>query len=88
MRSIHRNTLKTNLSFHLLLGEAVILGKDKPYLSAIICIRFSIVAKWAEQNGFAFTNYTNLSTLPEVYAKLAEEISRVNETLPEAQKNS
>lgn len=78
--------IENKLKFSSFIGEAVILGKDKPYLSAIICIRFSIVAKWAEQNGFAFTNYTNLSTLPEVYAKLAEEISRVNETLPESQK--
>ena len=74
------------MKFSSFIGEAVILGKDKPYLSAIICIRFSIVAKWAEQNGYSFTNYTNLSTLPEVYEKLSEEISRVNESLPEAQK--
>ncbi|MFT6918466.1 MAG: long-chain acyl-CoA synthetase [Cognaticolwellia sp.] len=78
--------IENKLKFSSFIGEAVILGKDQPYLSAIICIRFSIVAKWAEQGGYAFTNYTNLSTLPEVYAKLAEEISRVNESLPDAQK--
>jgi long-chain acyl-CoA synthetase len=62
------------------------LGKDKPYLSAMICIRFSIVSKWAEQQGLSFTNYTSLSALPEVYQKLTEEVSKVNETLPDAQK--
>lgn len=78
--------IENKLKFSSFIGEAVILGKDRPYLSAIICIRFSIVAKWAEQQGYAFTNYTNLSTLPEVYEKLTEEIARVNESLPEAQK--
>lgn len=78
--------IENKLKFSSFIGEAVILGKDRPYLSAIICIRFSIVAKWAEQSGYAFTNYTNLSSLPEVYEKLTEEISRVNESLPDAQK--
>ncbi|TPH16449.1 long-chain fatty acid--CoA ligase [Litorilituus lipolyticus] len=78
--------IENKLKFSSFIGEAVILGKDKPYLSAIVCIRFSIVAKWAEQQGFAFTNYTNLSTLPEVYQKLTDEIQKVNDTLPDAQK--
>ena len=78
--------IENKLKFSSFIGEAVILGKAKPYLSAIICIRFSIVAKWAEQQGLSFTNYTNLSTLPEVYEKIGEEISRVNESLPESQK--
>ncbi len=78
--------IENKLKFSSFIGEAVILGKDKPFLSAIVCIRFSIVAKWAEQQGLAFTNYTNLSTLPEVYEKLAQEVNKVNETLPDAQK--
>lgn len=67
------------------MAEAVILGKDRPYLSAMICIRFSIVSKWAEQNQITFTNYTNLSSLPPIYKAVKKEIERVNETLPEAQ---
>ncbi|WP_268747953.1 AMP-binding protein [Shewanella sp. cp20] len=78
--------IENKLKFSSFIGEAVILGKDKPYLSAILCIRFSIVSKWAEQQGLAFTNYTNLSSLPEVYEQLQAEVERVNQTLPEAQK--
>ncbi len=78
--------IENKLKFSSFIGEAVILGKDQPYLSAIICIRFSIVSKWAEQQGYSFTNYTNLATLPEVYQKLTEEVKKVNETLPDAQK--
>jgi len=78
--------IENKLKFSSFIGEAVILGKDMPYLSAIICIRFSIVSKWAEQQGLGFTNYTSLSAVPEVYAKLTEEVEKVNATLPDAQK--
>ena len=54
--------IENKLKFSSFIGEAVILGKDKPFLSAIICLRFSIVSKWAEQQGLSFTNYTNLAT--------------------------
>jgi long-chain acyl-CoA synthetase len=78
--------IENKLKFSSFIGEAVILGKDKPYLSALVCIRFSIVSKWAEQQGYSFTNYTSLSAVPEVYEKLSDEIAKVNDTLPDAQK--
>lgn len=78
--------IENKLKFSSFIAEAVIIGRNRPYLSAMICIRFSILAKWAEKRGLAFTNYTNLSSLPEVYEKLAEEVRAVNETLPDSQK--
>jgi len=77
--------IENKLKFSPFVAEAVILGKDRPYLSAMICIRFSIVSKWAEQNQIAFTNYTNLSSLRPVYEAVKEEIEKVNASLPEAQ---
>ncbi|NVJ93092.1 MAG: long-chain fatty acid--CoA ligase [Methylocystaceae bacterium] len=78
--------IENKLKFSPYVAEAVILGKDREYLAALICIRFSIVSKWCEQNQIAFTNYTNISALPQVYAQVKAEIEKVNETLPEAQK--
>ncbi|MBB4284880.1 long-chain fatty acid--CoA ligase [Roseospira goensis] len=78
--------IENKLKFSPFIAEAVILGRDLPYLAAMICIRWSIVSKWAEQKNIAFTNYTNLSARPEVYALLRDEVERVNETLPEAQR--
>ncbi|TOI02781.1 hypothetical protein CGI68_25605, partial [Vibrio parahaemolyticus] len=59
--------IENKLKFSPFIAEAVVVGKGRPWLSAIICIRYAIVAKWAEQKGIAFTNYTNLSSQPEVY---------------------
>ncbi|EGR1587004.1 long-chain fatty acid--CoA ligase [Vibrio parahaemolyticus] len=80
--------IENKLKFSPFISEAVVVGKGRPWLSAIICIRYAIVAKWAEQKGIAFTNYTNLSSQPEVYQAIREEVLKVNESLPDAQKIS
>ncbi|EGQ7797706.1 long-chain fatty acid--CoA ligase [Vibrio parahaemolyticus] len=80
--------IENKLKFSPFIAEAVVVGKGRPWLSAIICIRYAIVAKWAEQKGIAFTNYTNLSAQPEVYKAIREEVLKVNVSLPDAQKIS
>ncbi|MBW7851591.1 MAG: long-chain fatty acid--CoA ligase [Rhodospirillales bacterium] len=75
--------IENKLKFSPFIAEAVILGHQREFLTAIICIRFSIVSKWAEQRTIAFTNYTNLSARPEVYDLLRAEVEKVNATLPE-----
>ncbi|AVM74487.1 long-chain fatty acid--CoA ligase [Magnetospirillum gryphiswaldense] len=78
--------IENKLKFSPFIAEAVILGAEKPYLSALVCIRYSIVSKWAEQKGIAFTNYTNLSAQEQVYELLRSEVEKVNATLPEPQR--
>ncbi|WP_448208240.1 AMP-binding protein [Azospirillum sp. sgz302134] len=80
--------IENKLKFSPYVAEAVILGNQRPYLSAIICIRFPIVSKWAEKNRIAFTTYSDLSSKPEVYELLRQEVERVNATLPEYQRIS
>lgn len=75
--------VENKLKFSPYVAEAVVLGDGRPHLSAMLCIRFSIVAKWAERNRIAFTTYTDLSSRPEVLELLAGEVNRVNATLPE-----
>ena len=76
--------IENKLKFSPFIAEAVIQGNAKPYLAAIICIRFDIVAKWAEQRGIAFTNYINLSAQDRIYELIRQEVEEVNSTLPEA----
>jgi long-chain acyl-CoA synthetase len=77
--------IENKLKFSPFIAEAVVQGDGRPYLSAIICIRFDIVAKWAEQRGIAFTNYINLSAQERIYEMVQKEVETVNETLPAAQ---
>jgi long-chain acyl-CoA synthetase len=80
--------LENKLKFSPYIAEAVVLGAGRDHLAAMLCIRFSIVSKWAEKNRIAFTTYTDLSARNEVYALLRKEVEAVNATLPPAQRIS
>jgi long-chain acyl-CoA synthetase len=80
--------LENKLKFSPYIAEAVVLGAGREALAAMICIRFSIISKWAEKSRIAFTTYTDLSSRPEVYALLQQEVESVNATLPPAQRIS
>ena len=80
--------LENKLKFSPYIAEAVVLGAGRDHLAAMLCIRFSIVSKWAEKNRIAFTTYTDLSARNEVYALLQKEVEAVNATLPPAQRIS
>mgnify|MGYP006424093897 FL=1 len=75
--------IENKLKFSPYVGEAVVIGSDKPYLTAIICIRFSIVSKLAEKWQLAFTSYTGLAADKKIYALIEDEIKKVNNKLPD-----
>jgi long-chain acyl-CoA synthetase len=78
--------IENKLKFSPYVAEAVILGAGRDYLAAMICIRFSIVSKWAEKKRIAFTTYTDLASRPEVYELLQTEVEAVNATLAPSQR--
>jgi long-chain acyl-CoA synthetase len=80
--------LENKLKFSPYIAEAVVLGAGRETLAAMICIRYSIISKWAEKNRIAFTTYTDLASRPEVYKLLQKEVETVNTTLPAAQRIS
>ena len=78
--------IENKLKFSPYVAEAVVLGDQRDTLAAMICIRFSIISKWAERNRIGFTTYTDLASRPEVYKLLHKEVEAVNATLPPAQR--
>jgi long-chain acyl-CoA synthetase len=78
--------IENKLKFSPFVAETVVLGAGRDYLSAMICIRFSIVSRWAEKNRIAFTTLADLASRPEVYALIQREVEAVNATLPAAQR--
>jgi len=78
--------IENKLKFSPFVAEAVVLGNNRPFLAALICIRFDILAKWAEKHRIAFTTYTDLAAKPEIYRLVRREIEAINRTLPEAQR--
>lgn len=78
--------IENKLKFSPYIGEAVVLGHGRPWLAAILCIRYSMAAKWAESRRIGFTTYQNLAANPEVERLLAGEVETVNASLPEPQR--
>lgn len=78
--------IENKLKFSPYIAETVVLGDGRDALAAMICIRFSIISKWAEKKRISFTTYTDLASRPEVYALLRREVEAVNATLPPAQR--
>jgi long-chain acyl-CoA synthetase len=76
--------VENRLKFSPYVKEAVVVGTDRPYLTAMLCIDMGVVGKWAERNRLSYTTYTDLSAKPEVYDLVQREVDEVNRTLPGA----
>ncbi len=76
--------IENRLKFSPYVKEAVVVGKDRPFLTAMLCIDMGIVGKWAEKNKLSYTTYTDLSAKEEVYDLVQRAVDEVNETLPAA----
>lgn len=63
------------------ISEAVVFGKDRPYLSALIEIDFETVSDWANRNNIPFTGFTSLIRSPETVKFIGGEIGKINEDL-------
>jgi long-chain acyl-CoA synthetase len=74
--------IENKLKFSPFIREAVVLGHGRPFITAILNIDMPVVGKWAEERQIAYTTYTDLSQKPEVYALVAAEARRANDTLP------
>ncbi len=78
--------IENKLKFSTYIAEAAIIGSGKPYLSSIICIRFSVLSKWAESKRIAFTTYSDLATKKETQLLIIKEVEKINFTLPKKQR--
>ena len=74
--------IENKLKFSLYIKEAVVIGQDRPCVTALINIDLANVGKWAENHQIAYTTYTDLAQKPQVYELVAEAVRRVNRDLP------
>jgi long-chain acyl-CoA synthetase len=76
--------IENRLKFSPYVKEAVVIGKGRPFLTALVCIDRETVGKWAEARKLSYTTYTDLSAKHDVYDLVQKEIDPVNATLPAA----
>ncbi|UCF93515.1 MAG: AMP-binding protein [Desulfobacterales bacterium] len=75
--------IENKLKFCPYIVEAVVLGHEQDYVTAMICIDYKHVGKWAEDHRLNYTTYSDLAGKPEVYDLIQHEVLRVNASLPE-----
>ncbi|WP_199225115.1 long-chain fatty acid--CoA ligase [Limnohabitans sp. 2KL-51] len=82
------NYIENRIKFSPYVRNAAVVGAGRERLCALVCIDFDSVGHWAEQRGFAYTSYAELSQLPAVLDLLQDAIKHVNTVLkPELRVN-
>jgi long-chain acyl-CoA synthetase len=76
--------IEGRLRFSPYIKDAMVVGgKDKPFVSAIINIDFSMAGKWAERQRIPYTTFVDLSQKDEIAGLVRKDVQRVNGFLPE-----
>jgi len=78
--------LETRLKFSPYIKDAWVIGDRRDYLSAVMCIDYSVVSNWADQRKLNYTSYQELSQMPEVYELVEKQIRQANKDLPDVAK--
>jgi long-chain acyl-CoA synthetase len=74
--------IENKLKFSPYIMDAVVIGQDQPYITAMISIDSGNVGKWAENNQIAYTTFADMSQKEQIYGLIAGEVAKTNETLP------
>ena len=76
--------LETRLKFSPYIKDAWIIGDRRDCVTAVICIDYAVVGRWADEEGINYTSYSELSQKDPVYDLVAEQIGAANKDLPES----
>jgi len=74
--------LETRLKFSPFIEEAWAIGDKREFITAVMCIDYAVVGKWADDLKLNYTSYPELSQKPEVYDLIQKQIEEANRDLP------
>ncbi|MCU0594422.1 MAG: AMP-binding protein [Desulfobacterota bacterium] len=77
-KNISPSEIENRLKCSPYINEAVVVGDRRKYLTALIQIDYDNVAKWAQEQGLAYTTFKSLSQLPEVRELIQKEVDEGN----------
>lgn len=75
--------LETRLKFSPYIKDSWVIGDKMEYITAVLCIDYSVVGRWADEKKLTYTSYMELSQKPEVYDLVEAQIRHANQDLPE-----
>jgi long-chain acyl-CoA synthetase len=78
--------LETRLKFSPYIKDSWVIGDERDYICAVLCIDYSVVGKWADEKKLNYTSYQELSQMAEVYDLVEKQIRQANRDLPDVAK--
>jgi long-chain acyl-CoA synthetase len=80
-KNIAPQYLENKLKFSPYINDAVVIGDNRKYVTALIFIDEDNVVKFAQENKVPFTTFASLTKAKEVVDLIASEVDAVNKTL-------
>ncbi len=74
--------IEGRLKFSPFIRDAMVIGNNQEYVTAILNMDYENSGRWAERNHIAYTSHADLSQKAEVLKLLAGVVQRVNIALP------
>jgi long-chain acyl-CoA synthetase len=75
--------IEGRLKFSPFIKDAMVIGNDKHFVTALLNMDFENTGRWAERNHIGYTSHPDLSQKEQVRKLLAGILQRINTTLPE-----
>jgi len=78
-KNISPSEIENSLKTSPFIGEAVVIGDRRKYLTALIGIDYDVVSNWAQAKGITHTTYQDLTEKPEVRTLVEKVVEETNE---------
>ena len=80
------NYIENRIKFNTFIKDVAIFGRDRDYLTALVCIDLDSVGHWAERNAISYISYADLSQKSEIIDLVYQALKHVNGVLPDSLK--
>ena len=81
-KNIAPQLIENKLKFSPYINEAIVVGGEGyRYIAALIQIEMENIGKWAQTKNIPYTTFWDLSSKPEVYDLIANEVKKANSEL-------
>ncbi|MGB1217115.1 MAG: AMP-binding protein, partial [Saprospiraceae bacterium] len=78
---VHPLFLENQIRNSLFISQCMVIGKDKPYLSALIVPSFTLLELWAKKENIEWTNKEEILLRDQIKELFREEIQQINQNL-------
>ena len=78
-KNVSPSEIENNIKTSPYIREAIVIGDDRKFLSALIGIEFDTVSNWALRKNIPHTTYRNLSENENVQELIWKEIQKAND---------